>query len=65
MAKRRGNHEGSIYQRKNGRWAAQVRIQGKRFTKSFGTQKQCRAWIRQMQEQIEYGLSWDATKLDG
>jgi len=62
MAKRRGNHEGSIYQRKNGRWVAQVRIQGRRLAKSFNTQKECRAWIRQMQEQVKYGLNWDATK---
>lgn len=39
MAKRRGNNEGSIYQRSNGRWVAQIRIDGKRLAKSFGTQK--------------------------
>lgn len=63
MAKRRGNHEGSIYQRKNGRWVAQVRIKGERLAKSFGTQKECRAWIKLIQVQIENGLHLDATKL--
>ena len=28
MAKRRGNQEGAIYQKKNGRWQAQVAIEG-------------------------------------
>ncbi len=52
MAKRRRNREGSIYQRKNRRWVAQVRVQGKRGAKSFDTQKQYRVWIRPMKEQI-------------
>lgn len=63
MAKRRGNNEGSIYQRTNGRWVAQVRIDNKRIAKSFGTQKECRAWIKQKVVQIESGLHWEATKL--
>lgn len=52
MAKRRGNHEGSIYQRKNGRWVAQVRIKGERLAKSFATQKECQAWIRQCKSRL-------------
>lgn len=63
MAKRRGNNEGSIYQRDNGRWVAQVRINGKRLAKSFSTQKECRLWIRQMQDQVDNGLHWEAVKL--
>lgn len=63
MAKRRGNHEGSIYQRKNGRWMAQVRIDGKRIAKSFDTQKQCRGWIKQIQDQVENGLTINGAKI--
>lgn len=63
MAKRRGNHEGSIYQRKNGSWVAQVRLGGRRIAKTHNTQKECRAWIRQMRDQIENGLHWDAVKV--
>ncbi|TAK14481.1 MAG: site-specific integrase [Anaerolineae bacterium] len=63
MAKRRGNLEGSIYERSNGRWLAQVRIQGKRISKNFETQKECRNWVKQMQAQIETGLSWESVKL--
>ena len=63
MVKRRGNNEGTIYQRKNGRWVAQVRIEGQRLGKSFSTQKECRSWIKDMQEQIENGLSVDGFKM--
>jgi len=63
MAKRRGNNEGSIYQRSNGRWVAQIRIGGKRIAKSFNTQKECQAWIRQMRDQIEDGLNIDGAKV--
>lgn len=63
MAKRRGNHEGSISERPNGRWLAQIRLNGNRISKIFETQKECRSWIKQMQAQIDSGLSWDATKL--
>lgn len=63
MVKRRGNNEGTIYQRQNGRWVAQVRIEGQRLGKSFSTQKECRSWIKDMQEQIENGLSVDGFKM--
>ena len=63
MVKRRGNNEGTIYQRKNGRWVAQVRIEGRRLSKSFSTQKEARRWIREMQDQIENGLSADGFKM--
>lgn len=63
MAKRRGNNEGSIYQRRNGRWVAQIRIDGKRIAKTFHTQKECQAWIRQMRDQIETGLNWTGSKI--
>jgi hypothetical protein len=48
MAKRRGNNEGSIYQRENGRWLAQVRLDGKRVSKAHASQGECQAWIREM-----------------
>jgi integrase len=63
MAKRRGNHEGTIYQRSNGRWVGQVSIDGNRISKSYHSQKECRAWIRQMRDQIEDGLNWNSAKI--
>ena len=39
MAKRRGNHEGSIYQNPTGTWRAQVSIDGRRLSATRNTQK--------------------------
>jgi integrase len=63
MAKRRGNREGSIYQRSNGRWSAQVTIDGKRLSQSFASQKECRAWVRATVDQIDDGLSFTGARL--
>jgi integrase len=63
MAKKRGNHEGSIYRRKDGRWCAQVSLQGRRLTKYAKTQSECRAWIKEMLQQIDAGLSFEGTQV--
>jgi len=47
MARRRGNNEGSIFKRKDGRWCAQVSLEGQRLTMYGKTRMQCRDWIRQ------------------
>jgi len=57
MAKRRGNHEGSIYKRPNGRWQAQVTIKGHRITKTLNTQRECRTWIKDITMQKDKGVS--------
>lgn len=63
MAKRRGNNEGSIYKRKDGRWCAQVSIHGKRKYKYGKTQRECRLWIKEIQNQVDGGLTFNTTKL--
>lgn len=63
MAKRRANQEGTVYQRDNGSWLAQVSIQGRRLSKSFSTQKEGRAWIKTKLAQIENGLSISGAKI--
>lgn len=63
MAKRRGNHEGSIYRRKDGLWCAQISLQGKRLTKYAKTQAECRDWIREMYRKIGGGLTYEATRI--
>jgi hypothetical protein len=45
MAKRRSNHEGSIYQRENGKWRAQVTLDGRRLNFSAKTQRECQEWL--------------------
>jgi integrase len=56
MAKRRRNREGTIYQR-NDKWVGQVTVDGDRLTKSFNTMKECQAWIREVNHQIDVGLT--------
>jgi integrase len=63
MAKRRGNHEGSIYPRKDGTWRAQVSIAGKRLSFSGSSHKECREWIQRTRKQIESGLTYEGTQI--
>jgi integrase len=56
MAKRRGNKEGTIYKRKDGRWCGQVSVNGRRLTKYGKTQGEVRDWLREIQAQIDNGL---------
>lgn len=57
MNKRRGNNEGSIYQRPNGRWCAQVSIGGRRLTHYAATQRECREWLKETIAQVDDGLT--------
>jgi integrase len=61
MSKRRGNNEGSLYQRKDGLWCAQVSLDGRRLTKYAKTQKECRGWIKETITKIDGGLTFEAT----
>ena len=54
---KRGQNEGSIYKRKDGRWTAQVTIQGRHVNKYFKTKAECREWLRRTQAQVENGLT--------
>jgi integrase len=63
MAKKRGNNEGTVYKRKDGRWYAQVSLSGKRITKYAKTQRECHDWVREITNKIEHGMSFDATQL--
>ena len=57
MAKRRAHNEGSIYQRKDGLWAAQVLLpSGKRKYKYSKTQKEAKDWLQKEQRAIADGL---------
>ena len=61
---RRGNNEGSIRERKDrGNWEAQVSIQGKRVTKTFGTRTEAQKWIREEQNNTDAGLFASGARL--
>jgi integrase len=57
VTKRRGNNEGSIFARDDGTWRAMVSINGRRLSKSFKTQRECREWLKQTLAQVEDGLT--------
>jgi integrase len=57
MARKRGQNEGTYYQRKDGLWIVQVTIQNKRISKYFKSQAECRQWLRTTQSQIQDGLT--------
>ncbi len=63
MAKRRGNHEGGLYQRKDGLWCAQVSLGGRRLTKYGKSRMECRNWIKQTLAKIESGLTFEGTQI--
>jgi integrase len=57
MAKRRTKKEGSIWRDKK-KWRAAVMVDGKRITRNFDTKTECSAWIREMQAQVERGMTY-------
>lgn len=65
MAKRRGNNEGSIYFHKpSNRWTAQVTLQGRRLTKYFSTKKEGQEWAREINSQIDNGLTFSGARIN-
>ena len=63
MAKRRANHEGTIFKRKNGTWRGQVTIHGRRLSYSGKTQKACQEWLKETINQIDEGYSYSSAKV--
>ena len=63
MAKRRGNHEGGIYQRKDGSWRAQITLEDRRLSFSAKTRRECQHWIKNTVNQIDDGLTFSSTKI--
>ncbi len=63
MAKRRGNHEGSILERKDGRWVGELTLNGKRLMKYTKTQKEARDWVNATLGKIDRGLTFDGAQL--
>jgi hypothetical protein len=66
MAKRRANNEGTIYKRDNGKWRAQITLNGYRLSFTGDTQKACQDWIKETRNQIDKGLTFRGanTELD-
>jgi integrase len=56
MRRTRAHGEGSLYRRKDGRWVAQLTLQGKQLYKYFRTKPQARMWIQETKNQVRGGL---------
>ncbi len=63
MAIKRGNNEGSIFKQDNGKWRAQVSVEGKRISHTANSKAECRDWIRKMLSQIGDGLTIEDSRL--
>jgi integrase len=57
MAKKRGQGEGSIYQRKDKRWVGQVTITGEKISKYFKSQREARMWVNETTSRVDDGLT--------
>ncbi len=55
---RRGKNEGTIFRKDNGRWRAQVSIEGKRLSYTAWSRAECLDWLRRTQTQIDEGLTF-------
>ncbi len=63
MAKKiRGRKEGSVSQRANGTWRAQIVTGGQRVSKGFRTKSEALEWLRNTQVEIERGFDYHAGK---
>ena len=54
--KRRGNNEGTIYQRKDGRWAASISVDGRRITRYGKTHHEATRKLRELHRLQDQGL---------
>ena len=63
MATIRGKNEGSIFKQSNGKWRAQVSINGKRLSRVAGSKAECQNWVRKMLNQIDQGLTFEDSNL--
>ncbi len=59
----RGRNEGSISRRMNGKWRAQISLNGKRINFGSKSKEECQTWLRKMQDQMSDGLTFDGSKL--
>jgi len=63
MARIRVKGEGSIYQRANGRFRAQIWIAGERLSYSAKTKKEARDWLLKIRNKVNNGLNVEGSKI--
>ncbi|MDA1330412.1 MAG: site-specific integrase [Chloroflexi bacterium] len=62
MTAKRGHKEGTIYQRPNGKWRAQISLNGGRLSFTGNTRMEAQEWLRSMRNQAENGLTLKGAK---
>ena len=62
MAKKRGKNEGTIYQRPDGTYRAQISLDGHRLSCSAETHQECLGWVRKMAALIDDGLTYNGAR---
>ena len=60
---KRGNSEGTIFRKSNGKWRAQVSIDGRRLSITADTRAECRDWLRKKLNQIDRGIKFKGQSL--
>lgn len=63
MGKRRGNQEGSIHKREDGKWRVQVSIEGNRLSFTAKTRQECQIWLKKTISQIDSGMSFQGANM--
>jgi integrase len=59
----RGRNEGSLSQRENGTWRAQVSANGQRISKTFKTKAEGQAWLRSIKNEADQGVDHQAGRV--
>ncbi len=63
MGRNRVKGEGSIYQRTNGRWRAQIYIAGERLSYSAKTRTEALDWLLKIRNEVKNGLNVEGSKI--
>jgi len=58
MTKRRGNKEGTVYERPNGKWRAQIVLEGRRLSYTAASKAQALEWLRSISYRVDTGLTY-------
>ena len=58
MSKKRGNSEGTVFQRGIGSWRAQVTLEGRRLSHTAKTRQDCLNWLKKTIAQVDSGLTF-------
>ena len=62
MTAQKRSSEGSIYQLPSGHWRAQICIDNHRLSATRKTKSEAREWIREMQDKIGLGMTYEASR---